>query len=318
MPVSLINAMPRYAPAGLLFTVILAISALMPQVAELQNVNQVLRQTAVPAILAIGVTFVVITGKLDLSVGSILSCSALATIEVSNSVGTAPAIAAALAIGVAVGSLNGLLVAYLGLNSLIATLGMLSVIQGIALVHTDGANIVMNDLEAATWFSFLARGSVLGIPFPAIIVSLLAVVAGVLLHTTTFGRRVFAVGGNAVASAYSSIDTRKTVFLGYILSGGMAGLGGVVYASGVMTARHDSGVGLELTVLSAVILGGASLTGGSGSVFRSLVGVMIIGVMQSALLMLGLPFYTQWIAVAVILIVAAWLNVISSKGGMPG
>ncbi len=307
---SLMRQTPVIAAAAAL----LAAWLFIPQLLEIQNINQVLRQMAVPAIMAIGATFVVIAGRLDLSIGAVLSASAIATVELYNLVGPVPAISIALVIGLAIGCVNGFLVAYLGLNSLIATLGMLSVVQGIALVHTNGANVVLNDLEAETWFSFISRGYLLGLPVPVWITAALAVLFAILLNMTTFGRRVFAVGGNLVASVYSSIDARRTVFLCYLIADGFAALAGVVYASRVMTARHDLGSGMELMVLSAVILGGTSLVGGSGGIGRSMIGVLIIGALQSALLILGYPFYMQWIAIAFVLVAAAWVNVAAKRG----
>lgn len=314
MPAMIMTSGARHAPVIAAALTLLAAWLFIPQLLDLQNVNQVLRQMAVPAIMALGVTFVVIAGRLDLSVGSVLSCSAIATITLLNEVGPVAAIAVALAIGVLVGCLNGFLVAYLRLNSLIATLGTLSIVQGLALIYTGGANVVMSDLEATTWFTSISRGYMLGLPSPVALTLVLAVLCGVLLHASTFGRKVFAVGGNSIASAYSSIDVRRTLFATYVIADGFAAIAGVVYASRVMTARHDSGVGLELLVLSAVILGGTSLIGGSGSILRSILGIVVIGAMQSALLLLGFPFYMQWIAVAAVLIAAAWMNVISRTG----
>jgi len=289
-------------------SLLLVLVVLVPQAFTFQNLAQVLRQMAVPAIIAFGVTFVVICGRLDLSVGSLLSATSIATVVVFNAQGAFAAVVAALSIGTAVGCINGVLIGYFKLNSLITTLAMLSIVQGAALIYTGGADIVVRDLTVETSFSVLGRGFVGGIPVPVLVAGTLALVCGFVLHATRFGRAVFAVGGNYTASLYSSINVKATILGAYMVSGLLAGIAGVIYAARVMTARHDSGYGLELLVLSAVILGGTSLLGGRGSIVRTGIGVLVIGFMQNILLLLGFPFFVQWIFTAIVLICAAWLS----------
>lgn len=279
----------------------------VPSFFALDNIVRVLREASIPGLMAIGVTFVVITGRLDLSVGSILSASAIASVLVYNSTGMlALAIAVPVGIGILIGLANGVLVAYLKLNSLITTLAMLSIIQGLALFYTGGADIVVSDRTSTSAFVTLGRGFLGEIPVPVIVFAALVIVAALLLHSTNYGRTVFAVGGNYVASVYSAINNKFVIFNAYLISGALSGFAGAVYAARVGTARHNSGQGMELLVLAMVILGGTSLFGGSGSVGRTVIGIIVIACLQNILLLMGLPFYSQWIGVALVLIGVTW------------
>lgn len=302
---------------ALFLAFVAALYVYVPSFFQMNNITQMLRQASIPGLIAIGVTFVVICGKLDLSVGSILSASAICSVVLYNSTGSvALAIAAPLALGLLVGFLNGWLVAYLNLNSLIVTLAMLSIVQGLALVYTGGADMVMRNPASTTGLGALGRGSIFAIPIPVVLAALFACGCGLILRFTSYGRRVFAVGGNDVASLYSSLNVRATVFFAYAISGLLSGMAGAVYASRVATARHDSGQGLELLVLAMVILGGTNLFGGAGSILRTVIGVLVIVFLQNLLLLMGLPFYIQWIGIAIILVVVAWINVRTQRQGL--
>lgn len=299
--------------AVLLFVVAAGIS--LPGFLSFENITQVLRQVSVGAIIAIGVTFVVIAGRLDLSVGSLLSMCAVVAVVTHNSAGPIAAIAAALAIGLAVGLLNGFLVAVLRLNSLIVTLGMLSLLQGLTLILSNGKNALVTGAEG-TWFAVIGRGYLWGVPVPVVTALVLGAAASVLLTRTTFGRRIFAVGGNETASVYSSINANRTILLAYMLSGLMTAIAAVVFSSRVMAARNDSGAGYEIVVLSGIILGGTSLIGGSGGVVRSLIGVLVLGFIQNILLLLGLPYYSQWLVTWAVIILAVWFDLASRRGSI--
>lgn len=315
---SLLPAGSKNIALGAIFLAfVAAVYIYVPSFFQINNFTQMLRQASIPGLIAIGVTFVVICGKLDLSVGSILSASAISSVVLYNSTDSVVlAIAAPLAIGLCVGCINGWLVAYLNLNSLIVTLAMLSIVQGLALVYTGGADMVMRNPASTTGLGALGRGSLFAIPIPVLLAALFACCCGLLLRFTSYGRAVFAVGGNEIASLYSSLNVRATVFFAYAISGLLSGMAGAVYASRVATARHDSGQGLELLVLAMVILGGTNLFGGSGSILRTVIGVLVIVFLQNLLLLMGLPFYIQWIGIAIILVVVAWINVRAQRQGL--
>ena len=280
---------------------------------SLDNVMGVVRSSAILGVIALGVTFVVISGNLDLSVGSMMSFSTIVVLDLHDKIGPAFAIPVMFAMTMALGALIGFLVGYLKLNSLIVTLGMLSAIHGLTLTYSGGKNMDIADKEG-TWFAVFGQGHVLGIPVPVIIFGVLAAVLAVLLARTAFGRRVYAVGGNGVAATFSGIPRARVVFLSYVISSFCVAMAGLLQASRSMGSQNTVGQGLELDVLAAVILGGASLLGGSGTIFKTVIGVLILGFIQNGLLLVGLQFYVQYVVTWVIIILAVWLDVAAKRG----
>jgi ribose transport system permease protein/putative xylitol transport system permease protein len=277
------------------------------------NVLSVVRSSAILGVMALGVTFVVISGNLDLSVGSMMSFSTIVVLDLHDKIGPAMAIPAMFAMTLALGALIGFLVGYLKLNSLIVTLGMLSAIHGLTLTYSGGKNMDIADKEG-TWFSVFGQGSALGIPVPILIFLALAVFLGLMLSKTGFGRKVYAVGGNGTAATFSGIRRARTVFLCYIMSAGCVATAGLMQASRSLGSQNTVGQGLELEVLAAVILGGASLLGGSGTIFKTVIGVLILGFIQNGLLIMGLQFYAQFVVTWVIIILAVWLDIAAKRG----
>lgn len=189
---------------------------------------------------------------------------------------------------------------------------MLSAIQGITLIYTDGQNVDIAD-QTDTWFALFGRGDLLGIPTPIVIFLGLAAIVHVVMAHTPFGRRIYAVGGNPTAAVFSGIPSSRAVFATYLISAFTVGCAAVILGSRVMGSQNNVGQGYELLVLSAVILGGTSLLGGSGSVFKSVIGVLILGFIQNGLLMLGFPYYAQWLVTWVVIILAVWLDVAAKR-----
>jgi ribose/xylose/arabinose/galactoside ABC-type transport system permease subunit len=292
---------------------VLFIATTSPTFLTSTNVLQVLRQISIPGTIALGVTFVVICGRLDLSVGSLLSLTTVLVVDLHDKIGPTAAIAAAIAIGLAVGCVNGILVGFLRLNPLIATLGMSSVLQGMTLLYTGGNNVTIGHPET-TWFAAFGRGYILGIPVPIVIFLGLAAVGTVLLSFTSFGRRVFAVGGNERASLFCGISVRTIVFTCYVISGLMTTTAGLIMGSRVMGSQNNVGDGYELQVLATIILGGTSLAGGSGGIARTVFGVVVLGFIQNGLLILGLPYYVQWLVTWAVIILAVWSDLASKRG----
>lgn len=292
---------------------LVVVSFWAPAVLRPDNVVQVLRQIAVPAIMAVGVTFVVIAGRLDLSVGSLLSLCVVMVISIHDSMAPLPAILIVLCIGLASGAISGFLVGFLRLNSLIATLAMLSILQGLTYLLAGGISPrILRPNE--TWFAFFGRGYVWGVPVPVLIMFAAALVFGFVLNRSVFGRAVFAVGGGEVASVFSTINARLVIFGTYLISGLLTAVAAVVLGSRVMSGQNDTGSGYELTVLSGIILGGTSLLGGSGSVGRSLVGMILLGFLANALILVGAPYYAQWLVTTVVLVAAVWIELGSRRG----
>jgi ribose transport system permease protein len=277
------------------------------------NILDVLRQVSITGMMALGVTFVVLTGRLDLSVGSMLTLLTVIVVDQHNISGPFPAIVMTLIAGLAIGAFNGLLIGFVRLNALIVTLAMLSFLQGLVLFYSGGSNVNVQNAQS-TWFAVFGRGNFLGIPVPVILFLLGAVVAGLVLQFTTFGRRVYGVGGNETASIFSGIDARWTVFWTYVISGLTTAIAAVIMGSRVMGAQNTIGQGYELTVLAGVILGGTSMLGGSGSIWRTVIGISMLGFIQNGLLLLGFPYYVQWLVTWAVIIIAVWIDLGAKRG----
>ena len=277
------------------------------------NVMGVIRSSAILGVLALGVTFVVISGNLDLSVGSMMSFSTIVVLDLHDKIGPALAIPAMFAMTLCLGAFIGFLVGYLKLNSLIVTLGMLSAIHGLTLTYSGGKNMDIADKDG-TWFAVFGQGTALGIPVPILIFLALAALLGVILAKTPFGRKVYAVGGNGTAATFSGIRRARTVFFCYLMSAACVATAGLIQASRSLGSQNTVGQGLELEVLAAVILGGASLLGGSGTIFKTVIGVLILGFIQNGLLLVGLQFYVQFVVTWIIIILAVWLDIAAKRG----
>src|SRR6056297_3848133 len=277
------------------------------------NVLGVVRSSAILGVMALGVTFVVISGNLDLSVGSMMSFSTIVVLDLHDKIGPELAIPAMFGMTLALGALIGFLVGYLRLNSLIVTLGMLSAIHGLTLTYSGGKNMDIADKEG-TWFSVFGQGSIVGIPVPILLFLGLAALLGIVLAKTPFGRKVYAVGGNGTAATFSGIHRARVVFLCYLMSSFCVATAGLIQASRSLGSQNTVGQGLELEVLAAIILGGASLLGGSGTIFKTVIGVLILGFIQNGLLLVGLQFYVQFVVTWIIIILAVWLDIAAKRG----
>lgn len=277
------------------------------------NIMLVLRQVSVLGTIAIGMTLVIVAGNFDLSVGSLTSLTAVVAISMHDVVGPIAAMAITLLVGLASGTIAGVLVGKLRLNSLIITLGFLASLQAVTLIYTGGkySRIVAPE---ETWFGFIGRGFVFGIPVPVLILGGLILVFSVLLTRTVFGRHILAVGGNTVASRFSGIRDSNIVMGTFIISGGLTAIAGIILGSRLMAAQNYLGQGYEFEVIAGVILGGTSLQGGEGNIFKAFIGILIIGMLRNGFLLLGLPYYFQWVAQWVIVVGVVWIDVASRRG----
>lgn len=297
--------------AFIMFMVMFTIAS--PDFISLDNLQSVLRSSAILGVMALGVTFVVISGNLDLSVGSMMSFSTIVVLDLHDKLGPTLAIPTMYLMTLGLGGTIGFLVGYLRLNSLIVTLGMLSAIHGLTLTYSGGKNMDIED-KSGTWFSFFGQGEILGLPVPIILFIALAAFLGILLAKTPFGRKVYAVGGNSTAASFSGIPRARTVFSCYLISAFCVATAGLIQASRSMGSQNTVGQGLELEVLAAVILGGASLLGGSGTILKTVIGILILGFIQNGLLLIGWPFYIQYIITWIIIILAVWLDISVKRG----
>ncbi|WP_302140747.1 ABC transporter permease [Halomonas alkalicola] len=276
------------------------------------NIMTVVRQASIIGIIAVGVTVVIIGGNLDLSVGSMLSFATVLVVDLHDKIGPMNAILVMFAFTLLLGAVNGFLIGLMRLNSLIVTLAMLSVIQGLVLIYSGGQNVDIANQDG-TWFPFFGRGYVLGIAVPVLLFGLLALLMQIVMSYTGYGRRIFAVGGNPMASVYSGIRRNWCVFSTYLISAFCVACAALVLGSRVMGSQNNVGQGYELLVLAGIILGGTSLLGGAGSIWKTVIGVLILGFIQNGLLLMGYPYYTQWIVTWVIIILAVWLDLANKR-----
>ncbi len=280
---------------------------------SLGNVSIVAQQASINTVLAAGMTFVLLTGGIDLSVGSVLAASAMVTMLVS----TAPAfgllaIPAGLLAGVAFGAANGALIAGLGLPPFIVTLGSLTAVRGIARLIGNDATVFNPDLG----FAFLGNETVLGVPWLVVIAGLVIVASWFVLRRTVFGLRVYAVGGNVHAAHLSGIRVGRILMLVYMISGLLAGLGGIMSAARLYAANGlQLGQSYELDAIAAAILGGISFTGGIGSIWGTLIGALIIAILTNGLILVGVSDIWQFIVKGLVIVVAVTLDRLRRQGG---
>jgi ribose/xylose/arabinose/galactoside ABC-type transport system permease subunit len=302
----------RYPVIPLLVVLLIAAAIITPAILSVGNIIFVLRQYSALGIMAIGVTFVVLCGRLDVSMGSLASLMVVVSIALHDMLGPTVSVLVALGTAALVGAINGYLIAYLRLSSLVTTLGMFAALQGVAnVIGLVGKQVAERPDES--WLSFIGRGFVAGIPMPVWLFGGVAVISAWVIARTNFGRAIRAVGSNEKASIYSSIDAKAITFWCFMISALCTWLGGMIMASRTMQAQADSGVGMEILALSAVFLGGTSLGGGSGGIVRTVIGVIVLAFVSNALILIGAPIQAQLLASGVIIIVAVWLDSLSRK-----
>ena len=283
-----------------------ALAILTPTFLTSGNILNVGRQVSIVAILAAGQTFVILTAGIDLSVGSVLALSGAVAAGVAASVGWGPGIVAGLLVGAGAGLLSGLAITLLLVPDFVATLAMLSIARGATLIYTGGQPIGV----AEGGLRFLGAGTIGPIPVPIVVTLIVFAISIVALRSTTFGRYVYATGGNRRAAAFSGIDIKRVRVLVYVVSGLLAGLAGVVLTGRLATADPQAGVGYELDSIAAVVLGGTSLFGGQGTVARTLLGALILGVLSNGMnLLVVSPFLQEVVKGIVIVIAVAFGNV---------
>ena len=275
------------------------------------NVFNILRQNASNLFLATGMTMVIILGGIDLSVGSVIALSGCVAAGCVVNMGL-PEVAAfliAILIGAAVGMFNGVVICKTNIPPFIVTLASMNITKGIALVYTQGAPIrCMTDA-----FKFPGAGYVGPIPTPVILMLIIFVIAVMLVNRTHFGRHIYAVGGNAQAASFSGINVQKVKFWVYTFTGIMAGIAGVVIASRLYSGQPRSGEGAEMDAIAAVVVGGTSMSGGSGRLGGTLIGVLIIGVLNNGLNLMGVDSNWQYIVKGFVILLAVYVDFIRNR-----
>ena len=269
------------------------------------NLLNIVRQTAMIAIMAVAMTFVLCAGEIDLSIGAVAGLASVTTAMGIDLGGWPVGIVAGLLTGMVVGISNGFMTTRIGIPSFLTTLAMMGIARGVAMWVSDTSAIPILDRGYAYWFG----GGNLG-PVPTLLVWTLIVgaIGHIVLRRTTFGRRVLATGGNETAARYSGVDTRSMKLRVLIISSTAAALAGMLYAGRLHSGRFQLGEGDELSVIAAAVLGGTSLFGGAGTVVGSIVGALMIGLINNGLILMGLEFSQQLIARGAIIIIAVAIS----------
>jgi len=290
-----------------LIILIIVVTALNPSFIEPLNILNLLRQVAINALISFGMTFVILTGGIDLSVGSILALSSAVTANLLLS-GINPIIAIVLGclLGGVLGSINGLLITKGRMAPFIATLATMTIFRGLTLVYTKGNPITGLGNQAS--FQFLGRGYLLGIPVPAVTMVIVFVILWIVLHKTPFGRKTYAIGGNEKASIISGIKVDRVKIMIYSLIGMLSALAGAILTSRLNSAQPTAGQSYELDAIAAVVLGGTSLTGGRGRIVGTLIGALIIGILNNGLNLLGVSSFYQMVVKGIVIAIAVLLD----------
>lgn len=307
----ILDAIRRYSVLLILLVIGLVFSLGSDRFLTPSNLMNIALQTSIIAIIAIGMTFVILTAGIDLSVGSVVAlCGALAAgLAVKQELGTYVGIGLALLAGAAVGVINGLLIVKGKMPPFVATLSTLAIARGLTLVYTEGRPISGIDEK----FIFLGNGEILGIATPVIVLAIVFVVAYIVLRSTRFGNYVYATGGNEEVSRLAGVRTSVITLSVYIISGFLAALGGVLLVARLWSAQPNAAVGLELDAIAAPVLGGVSLFGGVGNVTGALVGAFILGILSNGLNLMGVPSFWQQVIKGVVLILAVMLDVLTKR-----
>ncbi|XKH50561.1 ribose ABC transporter permease [Chryseomicrobium palamuruense] len=290
-----------------LFLIITIITILNPDFLSVSNLLNVLRQVSINAIIAFGMTFVILTGGIDLSVGSILALTGAVTAGMMAG-GTDPILAMLLGLilGALLGAVNGVLIAKGNVAPFIATLATMTIYRGLTLVYTEGRPI--SGLGDSLTFQMLGKGYFLGIPVPVVTMLISFGILYFILKKTTFGRRVYAVGGNEEASKLSGIKTGRIKIYVYSLTGFLSALAALILTSRLNSAQPTAGQMFELDAIAAVVLGGTSLTGGRGWIVGTLIGALIIGVLNNGLNLIGVSSFFQQVVKGLVILFAVLID----------
>ncbi|MDR2509957.1 MAG: ribose ABC transporter permease [Spirochaetaceae bacterium] len=308
---NIFNAVITFFKKNKIFLALLLLCAMVaaasPDFRSAGNFLIILRQTSINFVIAMGMTFVILTGGIDLSVGSILAfSSAVSMFLVANGIPDIAAITTALAIGAACGFLNGFLISYGKLQPFITTLVSMTVFRGLTLVFTGGRPINAGELPAL--FKYIGNGYLAFIPFPIVLMLVLFGLTWYALNHTALGRHLYAIGGNEEASRLAGINVDKTKTLVYVFSGLLASIAGIIVTSRLASAQPTAGTGYEMDAIAAAVVGGTSLAGGAGTMQGTFAGALIIGVLGNALNLLKVSSYYQTIAKGLVILFAVLLD----------
>ncbi len=297
----------KLGPLLALIVLMVFVTVLNPGFISPHNILNLLRQVSTNALIAFGMTFVIITGGIDLSVGSTLALSSALTAGMIVS-GLDPILAmvAGVAIGFVLGAVNGLLITKGRMAPFIATLATMTIFRGLTLVYTDGNPIT--GIGDSFIFKYMGRGYLFGIPFPVVLMLVCFALLFMLLHKMTFGRKTFAIGGNEKAAYIAGIKSDRIKIMIYAISGMMASIAGIIITSRLNSAQPTAGTSYEMDAIASVVLGGTSLSGGRGRIVGTLIGALIIGTLNNGLNLLGVSSFYQQVVKGIVIIIAVLID----------
>jgi ribose transport system permease protein len=292
---------------AIIFLIMLVVSALISDVFfTSSNLFNLVRQVTPVGIISMGMLLVILTGGIDLSVGSIVAMVGLLCAQFTHTMSLPLAILSSIAIGLLVGSVSGYLVSFHKLAPFIATLALMSIVRGFGFIFSKGAPVLVD--ERASALTDFGSGNFLGIPNPALILFLVFAVTAIILKYNVFGRIVIAIGSNEEAVRLSGITVSLYKFSVYAIAGGLSAIAGVITTARTSVGSPVMGVGMELDVIAAVVIGGASLSGGKGSALNTFLGVLILGMIGNIMNLINIPAYSQQVIKGLIIIFAVLLQ----------
>lgn len=276
------------------------------------NIFNVWRQISVNVFLACGMTMVILIGGIDLSVGSVIAISGClcAGLITNNGIPSGLAIILAIIIGTLVGAVNGLIIANTKIPPFIVTLAMMNIGRGFARIYTNATTILVND-ELFIW---IGSGKIFGeIPVQLLFMVVVVIITGLILNKTKFGRNIYAVGDNQQAAVYSGINSKKVIFLVFTLSGLFAACAGILSAARTFSGQFNVGDGAEMDAISAVVLGGTSMTGGVGRISGTLIGCLVIGILNNGMNLMGIDSSWQYVVKGIVVLLAVYIDYIKKE-----
>lgn len=300
----------KFSTLFILIVLIIVFSAASSNFLRMDNLLNVLRQVAVIGILAAGMTYVIISGGMDLTVGAYLGLSGVVIAKLMGAGVTAPlAVLLTMVVLTVIGVITGALIVGLNVSAMVITLGMMTVVRGLAYIISNGLPIY--DIPES--IVFLGQGYVAGIPVPVIIMLILVAIMGVILKYSYFGRYVYAIGGNVEAAKLAGLSVKKITISLYGISAFLASIAGIVLTGRVSSGAPASGTGTEMDVVTAVVIGGISVNGGKGSMFGAFLGAVIIGILSNGLTIMNVGEYYQQVVKGAVLILAVAFDVIANR-----
>ncbi len=296
-------------PLMVLLVTSIVISILEPRFLTTGNLMTILRQTSINAVIATGMTFVILVGGIDLSVGSVLGFTgAIAATMISGGTNIVVVILTVLILGTFIGFVNGSLITVGRLQPFIATLGTVTLLRGLLLVFSQGRPIGTGNTEGSELFNAIGRGFFGPIPIPVYLMLFIFIIAYYMLNHTRMGRYIYSTGSNEEATMYSGIKTNRVKLFVYAASGMMASIAGVLITARLGSAQPTAGAGYELDAIAAVVLGGTSMAGGIGTITGTAIGALIIGVLNNALNIMQVSSYYQDVAKGIVILVAVLMD----------